>query len=64
MANTVFRMEKYQLKIYDNIKSDDIITPILANVEKYLNSYDCDSKIFESLIFCFKNDSFDTEIEF
>ena len=64
MANTVFRMEKYQLKIYDTIESDDIINPILADVEKYLNSYEYDSKIFESLIFCFKNDDFDTEIKF
>ncbi|MBP0903169.1 guanitoxin biosynthesis heme-dependent pre-guanitoxin N-hydroxylase GntA [Mariniflexile gromovii] len=64
MANSVFAMNNYQLKIYDDIHSDYVINPILLNIESYLNNYDYDSKEFESLIICFKDNKFETELEF
>lgn len=64
MANTIFAMGKYHLKIYDSMTEDAIIHPILSDIENYLEHYDFDSPDFETLIFCFKNDTFKTEITF
>jgi len=64
MANSVFVMENYHLKIYDNITSDKIVYPILIDIENYLSKYDFKSKKFESLIICFKNNTFDSELQF
>lgn len=64
MANTVFAMNKYQLKIYEDISSDKIINPLLLDIENYLEKYDDKSKEFESLIVCFKNNNFESELDF
>lgn len=64
MANTVFALQKYHLKIYDNLNSEESIPAILEDIEAYLSQYDFDSNEFESLMFCFKNDQFETEVEF
>ena len=64
MANTVFRMDKYHLKVYDDITSDGVIEPILNDVAEYLESYDFESNMFESLIISFKENNFKTEDDF
>ncbi|WP_308992193.1 guanitoxin biosynthesis heme-dependent pre-guanitoxin N-hydroxylase GntA [Mariniflexile litorale] len=64
MANTVFAMNNYNLKIYDDITSDEIILPILSDIEHYLNNYNYESNEFESLIICFKNNKFTSELQF
>jgi hypothetical protein len=64
MANTVFQMDNYQLKRYDNIESDAVVKPILADIENYLEHYDFESNQFESLIMCFTQNEFQTEMEF
>jgi hypothetical protein len=64
MANTVFMMEDYYLKVYDTITSNDIIDPILSDIEHYLDNYNFESNEFETLIFCFKNDAFQSEKQF
>ena len=64
MANTVFRMDKYHLKVYDDITSDEVVEPILNDVAEYLESYDFESNMFESLIISFKENNFNTEAEF
>jgi FPC/CPF motif-containing protein YcgG len=64
MAKSVFAMENYHLRIYDDMTSDTIIQPILSDIEQYLSQYDFESKNFESLIFCFKNNTFNSELEF
>jgi FPC/CPF motif-containing protein YcgG len=64
MAKSVFAMENYHLRIYDDMTSDTIIQPILLDIEKYLSQYDFESKNFESLIICFKNNKFNYEFEF
>jgi FPC/CPF motif-containing protein YcgG len=64
MAKSVFAMGNYHLKIYDDITSDDIINPILLDIENYLSQYDFKSKKFESIIFCFKNNELDSELQF
>lgn len=64
MANTVFSMDHYHLKVYDDIQSKDIISAILKDIERYVVNYDFNSNQFESLIFCFKNNNFQTELAF
>ena len=64
MANTVFRMDKYHLKVYDDITNDEIIEPILNDIADYLESYDFESNVFESLIISFKDNNFKTELAF
>lgn len=63
MAKTVFMMNNYHIKKYDDITSKDVIKPILNDIENYVNQYDFTSNEFESLIVCFDN-KFETEIEF
>ena len=64
MANTVFQMDNFQLKAYDDIESDEVINPILSDIENYLENYDFTSNKFESLIVCFTKNDFQTELEF
>lgn len=64
MANTVFMMDNYHIKAYDDILSRDIIPSVLSDIENYVAQYDFESNQFESLIFCFKNNNFETELEF
>ena len=64
MAKTVFSLDKYHLKVYDSMTSEVFIPPILSDIEAYLDQYNFDSNEFESLIVCFKNDNFSTELEF
>lgn len=64
MANTVFKMDDYHLKVYDTILSNEIINPILSDIETYINNYDFESNSFETLIICFKDNDFKTETEF
>lgn len=64
MANTVFRMDKYHLKVYDDITNDEVIEPILNDIADYLKSYDFESNVFESLIISFKDNNFKTELAF
>jgi FPC/CPF motif-containing protein YcgG len=64
MAKSVFAMENYHLKVYDDITSTIIIRPILSDIENYLSQYNFESKNFESLVFCFENNKFESEIQF
>lgn len=57
-------MDNYQLKLYDDIESDAVIKPILADIENYLEHYDFESNQFETLIMCFTQNEFQTEMEF
>lgn len=64
MANAVFRLNKFHIKVYDDMSSDAVVEPILEDIEKYIKQYDFDSNEFESLILCFKQNSFNSELEF
>ncbi|MGJ8592827.1 MAG: guanitoxin biosynthesis heme-dependent pre-guanitoxin N-hydroxylase GntA [Aquaticitalea sp.] len=64
MANTVFMMDNYHIKTYNDITSDAVIEPILLDIEAYLEQYDFESNEFESLIICFKDNHFKTETAF
>ncbi|MBJ7881366.1 guanitoxin biosynthesis heme-dependent pre-guanitoxin N-hydroxylase GntA [Gelidibacter salicanalis] len=64
MANAVFKLDNYQINIYDDITSDAVIAPILETIENYLQNYNFESNEFESLMLCFKDNQFATELEF
>lgn len=64
MANTVFKMENYHLKVYDDLTSSKNIQSILSDIENYIEKYDFESNTFESLLMCFKDNLFETETEF
>lgn len=64
MANAVFKLNNYHLKIYDDITSDATVAPILDTIENYIANYDFDSNEFESLILCFTENQFSSELEF
>lgn len=63
MAKTVFMMNNYHIKAYDDITSKNIVAPVLEDIENYVSNYDFESNKFESLIFCFEN-NFETELAF
>jgi FPC/CPF motif-containing protein YcgG len=64
MANTVFMMHNYHLKVYDDMTSEKVVQPMLSDIENYLKNYDFESNTFESLIITFKDNSFKSEEEF
>lgn len=64
MANSIFLQDEYKLKIYDDITSDAVVAPVILDIETYIKEYDFDSNSFETIIFCFKNNSFKTELQF
>jgi hypothetical protein len=64
MANTVFKMANYHLKVYDNLTSSKNIQSILSDIENYIEKYDFESNTFETLIMCFKDNFFEAETEF
>lgn len=64
MANTVFQMENYHLRVYDNIQCDNTAKAVLSDIENYLANYNFESNTFESLIICFKDNDFKTETQF
>lgn len=64
MANSVFALGTYHLKIYDDLTSDENTAPILTDIQNYLDQYDFDSNQFESLLICFKENQFDSELAF
>ncbi|RXJ44314.1 guanitoxin biosynthesis heme-dependent pre-guanitoxin N-hydroxylase GntA [Gelidibacter gilvus] len=64
MANAVFAMNKYHLKIYGKLSSAENTASVLKDIEAYIEHYDFDSNEFESLIFCFKYENIQTEEEF
>ena len=64
MANTIFKMENYHLKLYDDMLATDAVQPILNDIQNYIDHYDFNSNQFETLIVCFKNNHFNTELEF
>lgn len=64
MANAVFQLKHYHLKVYEDMTSDAVVDPILKDIENYLDHYDFNSNDFETLIFCFKENHFKTELDF
>ena len=64
MANTMFQMNNYHLKVYDDILSENNTELILLDINSYLKNYDFTTNKFESLIVCFTQNKFESELEY
>ena len=64
MAITVFDMDNYHLRVYDDMLSEKNTMRILADIEDYLEHYDFESNKFESLIITFTENNFRNEMEY
>lgn len=63
MAKTVFMMDAYHLKVYDDFDSDSAIR-LLNDLGDYIAQYDFESHDFESFLAVFPNTNFESELEF
>ncbi len=64
MANTVFEMDKFHLKIYDQLGSKKTAKILGEDLKAYIAAYDFESKDFESFIAVFPEAQVVSEIEF
>lgn len=64
MAKTVFMMNKYHLKTYEDCEDDKCLTLLLEDLGEYLSSYNFETNEFESFLAVFPNLSVKSEIEF
>lgn len=64
MANTVFQMDKYQLKVYEVLGSRKTADALMTDLQNYIAHYDFESKDFESFIAVFPEAEVVSEIEF
>lgn len=64
MANTVFSMEDYDLKLYENFGSIKTAEQLVEDIQEYLKSYDFADNKFQSFIAVFPEAEVVSEIEF
>lgn len=64
MAKALFKMEKYHLKVYDDMHEVSVLKDLVSDIGQYLKQYDFESNDFESFIAVFPNDHFSDEISF
>ncbi len=64
MAKTVFMMENYRIKPYNNMMSTTCMAALLKDLEYYINNYNFNSNKFESFIAVFPKNQFNSEMEF
>lgn len=64
MARAMFKMDKYQLKIYDNMDQESSLKKLIEDLHQYIKQYNFNEKGFESFLAVFPNNSFDDEMSF
>lgn len=64
MAQTVFKMDNLDLKIYDELAEEESTERLIADLENYVENYDFESNDFHTFMAVFKNHGNLTEIEF
>lgn len=64
MANTVFSMKMYEIKLYEKLGSKATATTLLEDLQDYLNSYNFNDNKFKSFIAVFPEADIVSEIEF
>lgn len=64
MAKSVFKMNKFTLKAYANMSSEDCLRELLTDVETYLENYNFESTDFESFLAVFPENHFPDEQSF
>ena len=64
MAKSIFKMGKYQLKIYEDMDDIPSLKKLIDDLEQYISTYDFEGKAFESFLAVFPNNHFDDEVGF
>ncbi len=64
MAKSVFKMNHYRLRAYDDISSKDSHSRLLQDLADYLQTCDFSSTKFQTFVAIFPNDRFDDELSF
>lgn len=64
MANTVFSMKDYDMKIYEKLGSKSTAANLLEDLQQYVDSYNFNDNKFKSFIAVFPNADVVSEIEF
>lgn len=64
MAKSLFKMENYHLRMYNEMQEDTSLLQLLNDLNKYLTDYDFSGTSFESFLAVFPNNSYDNEIDF
>lgn len=64
MAKSLFKMENYHLKIYDDMFASESLGQLISDVKNYLDQYDFEGNSFESFIAVFPNNHFENELDF
>ena len=64
MAKTVFAMDNYTLKVYENMQNENAALALNQDISNFIKNYNFTTNQFQSFLACFKNDNFTTEIEF
>lgn len=64
MAKTLFKMEKYHLKVYDSMEEISVLQKMVQDVTDYVDQYNFQRNSFESFIAVFPTNAFNDEISF
>jgi len=64
MAKAMFKMNKYHLKVYEDMRDSDSLKALIADLNRYISQYDFEGSGFESFLAVFPNNHFADEITF
>ncbi|MBW7674172.1 guanitoxin biosynthesis heme-dependent pre-guanitoxin N-hydroxylase GntA [Chryseobacterium chendengshani] len=64
MAKAMFKMDKYQLQVYENMHNSASLEMLLAHLNHYIGQYNFGGESFESFLAVFPNNQFEDEITF
>ena len=64
MANTVFSMNEYDLRLYENLGDKTTATRLLQDLQEYIISYNFNNNKFKTFIAVFPDAEVLTEVEF
>lgn len=64
MAKSLFKMNRYNLHVYNDMHDSVVLLHLLDDLRKYLADYDFESTSFESFLAVFPNSSYANEREF
>jgi FPC/CPF motif-containing protein YcgG len=64
MAKSVFKMENYHMRAYDDMEDPADLQQLLSDLKQYLENYDFDGHNFETFLAVFPQNKFDDEISF
>lgn len=64
MAKAMFKMNKYHLKVYEEMNDRHSLETLIKDLEQYISQYNFEGNGFESFLASFPNNHFSDEISF